>query len=202
MPHPVAYLRKSKSDDPAREVSREEQQAAVEALALADGYQGTLEVFVDWDRSADEAKGHRRTEFIRLIRAVEAGEVSVIYASAPDRLYRSLITYGRLVTAIQATKTPIVTKLGGELDLNSPDGGFSGGLGALLAARELAMAKRRARNAYEARVARGDWIGRPQFGRLLEKNAEGAVTKVPDPNRSFQPVIDASYRRTTMPALR
>lgn len=96
MARPVAYLRKSRSDDPSREISRDVQERAVRELAARDGHQGELEWFVDWNVSADESKSQRRKEFNRLIRSLEAGQVSVVHTSPNGRLAPSRVA-ARLV---------------------------------------------------------------------------------------------------------
>jgi DNA invertase Pin-like site-specific DNA recombinase len=195
MAHPIAYLRKSKSDDPSREISREVQEAACRALAEHDGYHGELELLVDWDRSADEKVASRRTAYVELTRRIIAGDVSTLYAYSTDRLYRSLATFLRLTEAAKAHDVRIVTTregvLGGD---GSPMAQAFAQLTAVFAEMELNTAKARARGAYEARVARGDWIGRPQYGWLLKKDATGAVVKIPNPDQPLQPVIDAYVR--------
>jgi DNA invertase Pin-like site-specific DNA recombinase len=195
MPHPIAYLRKSKSDDPSREISREVQEAAVRALAEHDGYRGELELLVDWDRSADEKVAGRRTAYVELTRRIAAGDVSTLYAYSVDRLYRSLATFLRLTEATRTHGVRIVTTregvLGGD---GSPMAQAFAQITAVFAELELSTAKARAKGAYEARVARGDWIGRPQYGWLLEKDATGAVVKIPNPDQPLRPIIDAYVR--------
>ena len=193
MAHPVAYLRKSKSDDPTREVSREVQEQSVRELAAKDGHNGDMVLYVDWDRSADESKTRRRTEFLRMLSAIERGEVSVVYAYAADRLYRSLLTYARLLAACQEHRVRIVTAREGEVG-DDPDGEFRSGLGALLAARELNVAKARAKGAYEARLRRGDHIGTAPYGYRAVK-VDGVLRLEPDPSRPVEPVLEA-YRRS------
>ena len=58
----AGYLRKSRSDDESREVSREVQERAVRDLASRDGHDD-LRLYVDWDRSGDDTKVERRTEY-------------------------------------------------------------------------------------------------------------------------------------------
>ena len=98
--YPVAYIRRSTADDSnPGEVSREAQETAVRALAARDGYNGDLHLFVDWGRSADEAKEAKRVAFLSMLGAIERGEVSAVYAFALDRLYRSMRTFVRLTDA-------------------------------------------------------------------------------------------------------
>lgn len=188
----AAYLRKSKSDDPAREVSRDVQEEAVRRLAEHDGL--TIDsYYVDWDRSADEAKSSRRVAFNRLVRDIESGGIDVVYAFAPDRLYRSLEAYVRLMGAADKAGTRIVTPSGAINGDGSPAAEFAGGLGALLARMELSTAKQRAKAAHDARAARGDDIGQAPYGQKLER-VDGRVVRVPDPERPVEPVLDA-FRR-------
>src|SRR5579859_2727460 len=158
MPTPVAYLRKSRSDDPTREVSREVQESAVRALAARDGINGELQVLVDWDRSADQSKTEQRTAYRELIRGIEAGELGPVYAYSADRLYRSMGTYIALMESARAHRVRIVTPAGTIGGDGSPMATAFAQVGATFAELELNTAKARARAAYAARVARGDHI--------------------------------------------
>lgn len=190
----AAYLRKSRSDDPTREISRAVQERSVRSLAARDGH-ADLALYVDWDRSADESKAARRTEFNRLVRAIEAGEVSVLYAYAADRLYRSLETFIRLTGAAERHGVRIVTERDGVIGGDgSPMSQFQAGLGALVGRLELSTAKARAKSAYEARVARGDRIGRPPYGWRLVKDDAGVVVQVADPEHPLEPIFNAYVR--------
>lgn len=195
MPHPIAYLRKSKSDDPSKEVSRDVQEHAVRDLAARDGYNGELELFVDWDRSADEGKASRRTAYREMLRRIEAGDVSVVYAYAVDRLYRSLGTFLRLTEAATAQRVRIVTAregvLGGD---GSPMAQAFAQIGAVFTELELNTAKSRAKAAHAARVRRGDHIGQVPYGYRLVKGPDGVNRLETDPERSAAPIVDA-YRR-------
>lgn len=194
MSYPVAYLRRSSADDSnPGDVSREAQEAAVRELAHRDGYNGDLRVFTDWDRSADEAKEARRTSFLAMLAAVERGEVSVVYAYALDRLYRSMRTFVRLTDAAKAHGVRIVTLregvLGGD---GSPMAQAFAQITAVFSELELNTAKARARSARDARRARGDVFGHPAFG-FRHAKVDGKLVRVPDPDRPLAPVLDA-YR--------
>jgi DNA invertase Pin-like site-specific DNA recombinase len=198
----AAYLRKSKSDDPTREVSRDVQEDAVRRLAEADGL--TIDpsrLYVDWDRSADEAKSSRRVAFRRLIRDIEAGDIDVVYAFAADRLYRSLEAYSSLMSAADKSGTRIVTPSGAINGDGSPAAEFAGGLGALLARMELSTAKQRAKAAYAMRLARDGKanVGQAPYGKKLERQPDGRVIRVDDPDRPVAPIIDAFIRAGRKP---
>jgi DNA invertase Pin-like site-specific DNA recombinase len=189
----VAYLRKSRSDDPTKEVSEDVQRGRIEAMAARDGV--TISTWYrDWDRSADEAKVSRRIDFAKMMRAIEAGQVTTVYALAADRLYRSVETYVRLTSAASQNGVKIVTDregiIGGD---GSPLGEFQAGLGALLGKLELSTAKVRAKGAYDARVARGDYVGQAPYGSKLVK-VDGIVRLEADADRPVAPILNAVER--------
>jgi len=101
----------------------------------------------------------------------------------------------RLTNAATERGVKIVTQRDGIINGDgSPMSEFQAGLGALVGRLALTTAKAQAKAAYEARVARGDWIGRPQYGWRLEKDAAGTVGRVPDLDRPLKPIIDAYIR--------
>ena len=201
MPHAIAYLRKSKSDDPSKEVSRDVQERAVRELAARDGYNGELELLVDWDRSADEKNTSRRTAYRDLLKRVEDGEVSAVYAYSVDRLYRSLGTFLKLTDAAKRHGVRIVTTregiVGGD---GSPMAQAFAQIGAVFTELELNTAKARAKSAYASRVARGDHVGRVPYGyRLVRDNGSSRLER--DPARSVEPII-AAYEQSGRKARR
>jgi DNA invertase Pin-like site-specific DNA recombinase len=188
----AAYLRKSKSDDPDRELSRDVQDSAVRRMAERDGR--TIDAwYIDWDRSADESKSSRRVAFAKLLRDLEAGTIDVVYAVAPDRLYRSLEAYMKLMAAAEAHGAKIIVPSGPINGDGSPATEFQAGLGALLARMELSTAKARAQDAYKVRVERKDYVGQAPYGKKLAK-VDGRIVLVDDPDRPIAPIIDAFQR--------
>jgi DNA invertase Pin-like site-specific DNA recombinase len=189
----VAYLRKSRSDDPSKEVSEDVQRQSIEAMAARDGVSVTT-WYKDWDRSADESKAKRRTEYVAMLRAIERCDVDVVYAYAVDRLYRSLPGFLRLREAAKRCGTRIVTHRDGEIGADgSPMGKAFDGIRAIFTELELDTAKVRAQAAYQARVARGDHVGQVPYGYRLVK-VDGVNRLEPDPARPVAPILDA-YRR-------
>lgn len=191
--YPIAYLRRSTADasDPG-DVSREAQEAAVRDLATRDGYNGELRVLVDWDRSADESKESKRTGFQAMLRAVQAGEVSVIYAASLDRLYRSLRTFVTLTDAAKAHDVRIVTAregvLGGD---GSPMALAFAEITAVFSTLELRTTKVRAQSALAVRRQRGDYIGRVPYGYRAVRDDAGALVMVTNPDEPLAPIIEA-----------
>lgn len=110
--HPVAYIRRSVASraDPG-DVSREFQTEEVRRLAGADGPALTI-IDRDWGRSAATDKTGRRLAFLALLDAIEAGDVSALYAYSTDRLARSVEWSARLLNACRRAGVPIVTREG------------------------------------------------------------------------------------------
>lgn len=191
--YPIAYVRRSSADaESPGDVSREAQEAAIRDLAHRDGHNGNLRVLVDWDRSADDAKESKRTGYVALLAAIEAGEVDAVYAASLDRLYRSIRTFVRLTDAARTHGTRIVTAregvLGGD---GSPMAQAFAEITAVFAGLELRTAKTRAAGALAIRQARGDHIGRAGYGQKLARNEAGAIVTVPDPEHPLEPILDA-----------
>jgi DNA invertase Pin-like site-specific DNA recombinase len=174
-------------------VSEDVQRQAIEAMAARDGV--TISTwYKDWDRSADESKSKRRTEYAAMLRAIEACEVGTVYAYAVDRLYRSLTGFLRLTEAANRCGARIVTSrdgiVGGD---GSPMAAAFAQIGAVFTELELSTAKARARAAYAARVARGDHVGQIPYGHRLVK-VDGVNRIEDDPERPIAPIIEAYAR--------
>jgi len=191
--YPIAYVRRSSADaDNPGDVSREAQETAIRDLAHRDGHNGNLRVLVDWDRSADEAKESKRSAFLAMLAAIEAGEVDAVYAASLDRLYRSIRTFVRLTDAAKRHGVRIVTAregvLGGD---GSPMAQAFAEITAVFAGLELRTSKARAAGALAVRQTRGDHIGRAGYGEKLARNGAGAIVTVPDPEHPLEPILDA-----------
>lgn len=191
--YPIAYVRRSSADaENPGDVSREAQEAAIRDLAHRDGHNGNLRVLVDWDKSADEAKESKRTAFLAMLAAIEAGEVSAVYAASLDRLYRSIRTFVRLTDAARTHGVRIVTAregvLGGD---GSPMAQAFAEITAVFAGLELRTSKARAAGALAVRRHRGDHIGRAGYGQKLARNDAGAIVTVPDPEHPLEPILEA-----------
>jgi DNA invertase Pin-like site-specific DNA recombinase len=109
---PVAYVRRSFSrrHDPG-DVSKEFQVAAVRRLA-GDEADALIVKAGDWGKSAAREHTEKRLDFLDIVKMVEAGEVSTIYAYSADRLARSVQWAARLLDACEDAGTTIVTSDG------------------------------------------------------------------------------------------
>jgi DNA invertase Pin-like site-specific DNA recombinase len=186
--YPAAYLRRSKVElNSPGDISYADQEAGIRALAHRDGFNGELHMFVDWDRSGDEAKVARRTEFTRLLRAVAAGEIAVLYGAKLDRLGRSIIGTSRLLAACKDRDVRVVTVAEGDLsDDGNPARWAYTTLISFFSEYELRMAKARSQGSATARRRRGDHMGPPPFGYRV---AAGKL--VPEPSQPVAAVLDA-----------
>jgi DNA invertase Pin-like site-specific DNA recombinase len=167
----------------------------VKRLAEADGHNGNLVEYSDWGVSADIAKAAKRTDYVRLLADMESGKVSAVYAFDVDRLYRDPRDLIRLQDAALSHGVQITTT-SGSLPIGETDDPLQEGFAfiqAVFGRMELQKAKKRARAAREARMARGDQFGHPVWGtkhmrqtddgRLVPivKGAKGRIVAVPDP---------------------
>jgi DNA invertase Pin-like site-specific DNA recombinase len=192
-PQPVAYIRRSAADAGSPgEISREVQTDAVRKLAASEGHKGELRIFTDWARSADEEKTAKRSQYAAMLKAVENGEVSTIYAYALDRLLRSVIMTGKLLQATKVEGVRIVTAREGDLtDKGNPSKWLFTMLVSMFSEYELRTAKARAAGGLAKRRKRGDYLGRAPFGHRLVHEQGGRIVVVPDPADPLRPVLDA-----------
>lgn len=191
---PVAYLRRSYVDQHSPgDISLDAQRASVAALAARDGHNGDVVEYSDWGISADVAKAAKRTAYTRLLADMEAGAVSAVYAFDVDRLYRDPRDLIRLQDAAQRHRVRIVTT-SGELaigDGDDPSAEAFAFMGSVFGRMELSKIKKRNRAARDARLARGDTLGRPPYGYKLHRDEKGRVTHVRDPQQPLERVLDA-----------
>jgi len=194
----AAYLRRSSADeDNPGDVSREAQEDAIRALAARDA-PCELRMFVDWGRSADEAKEAQRAEYGRMLAAIERGEVSTIYAYALDRLARSTVSFGKLLKATKERNVRIVTAREGDLsDTGNLSSWSLGFLTSFFAEYELRTSKARNAAIRKRRTERGDEMRKAPFGKRIARDEYGVAYKPirweDDPDRPVQALIDA-YR--------
>ena len=152
------------------------QRATVRRLAEADGHNGDLVEYDDWGVSADVAKSAKRTEYARLLADMEAGRVSAVYAFDVDRLYRDPRDLIRLQDAAQRHAVRIVTTSGALAigDGDDPAAEAFAFIGSVFGSMELKKIKKRSRAARDARIARGDVLGRAPYGYKRGETPRGA----------------------------
>ncbi len=159
----VAYLRRSKVD--ARHpgaVSHEAQLAAVRELAGGDA--DRLLCLEDWGRSGRAERVHLRGEYARLRDMIAAGEVSTVYSYSLSRLARSTRELLDLAEVCRDAGVPIRLVKEGTIDGATATGRLMLTLLAAIATWEAELAGERATEAVDIRRARGDRIGRAEYG--------------------------------------
>lgn len=187
---PVAYLRKSSSRDPAREVSREVQEASVRRMAAAYGDADGLTIYVDWNISGAKVN---RPQYIALKAKVASGMVTTLYAYSMSRLGRNARELLDLFELCKARGVKVMCEAEGTIGADSAMGKFTLTIMAAVAELEREQAVERSASALAARVARGDALGTPAYG-TRHARVDGVIRVEPDPDVSPQPVIDA-FRR-------
>lgn len=149
-----AYLRKSVSRDPAREVSHEVQEAAVRELAARHGDPEDLVILSDWDKSgrlgADKRPGYRT-----LLDAIDGGRCDAVYSYSLSRLGRSVPELSRLIDLCGSKSIP-VRLYADALDTSTASGRMQANILGSVAAFEADVASERVRAAYAAKLARGE----------------------------------------------
>lgn len=89
-----------------------------DCTALAESLGWTIvEVYTDNDISA--SSGKPRPDYRRMLKAVERGDIDVIVAWAPDRIYRRMADLEELITIIDKRNVTIRTVKAGEFDLST-----------------------------------------------------------------------------------
>ena len=91
--------------------------------------------------------------FVRLVGAIEAGELDVVIVRDVDRLTRNLTDWNRFEKACVRHGVLLSPYTGGDLDLSTPEGAYYGGMETLRAKRESAVKSARVREAKERQRA-------------------------------------------------
>lgn len=67
-----------------------------------------------------------RDDFVRLVTAIEAGDLDVVIVRDVDRLTRNLTDWNRFEKACVRHGVPLSPYTGGDLDLSTPEGAYYG----------------------------------------------------------------------------
>lgn len=189
---PWGYVRRSVASkrDPG-DISRTFQEDKVRAMAGEDGPTLHIEAS-DWGRSGGRASALKRKGFLAMVTAVEAGEVSAIYAYSVDRLARDVEAGAHLLNECERVGITITTR----------EGRFAPGD---KAARTLFHALGMANESYSdqsmdkasatiaTRRARHDVFGRAPYGMMYRKGKlpNEPSTLIPNPAERPDLVVEA-----------
>jgi site-specific DNA recombinase len=100
-----------------------------------------------------------RDDFVRLIDAIEHGEIDVVIVRDVDRLTRNLTDWNRFEKACVGHGVLLSAYTGGDLDLSTPEGAYYGGMETLRAKRESAVRSARVREAKDREARKGKRSG-------------------------------------------
>ena len=163
MKQAVAYLRKSRVITGQATVSWEVQEAKVRQLAALHGDNGgRLLILSDWNVSGRKGAAGR-PGYGRLLEMIEADQVSAVYSYSMSRLSRSVQDLRALVALADKHGTA-VRLVSQQIDTSHATGRMV--LTILAAVDEMVadLASEQARDAVDARRARGDQIGPECYG--------------------------------------
>jgi site-specific DNA recombinase len=155
------YARLSETYDAAESVPTQlangERHAERRGWAVADTFK---------DDGFSAFKEITRDDFVRLIGAIERGELDVVIVRDVDRLTRNLTDWNRFEKACVRHGVLLSPYTGGDLDLSTPEGAYYGGMETLRAKRESAVKSVRVREAMDrkARAGQRNGGGRLWFG--------------------------------------
>lgn len=189
----AAYLRRSVSKDPSKEVSREAQEAACRRMAGG----APLTLYTDWGMSGGTT---RRPEYQRLRADLEAGRVDAVYAYSVSRIGRNARELLDFLEACKARGVAVTTEAEGTIGGRGAFADFMLLIMAGLAQLERELASERTLAAHAVRRERGDHIGPAPYGMRLEdretaRAAGHARGLVLDPSEDFGAVV-AAYQET------
>ncbi|MGH3211223.1 MAG: recombinase family protein [Trebonia sp.] len=100
-----------------------------------------------------------RDDFVRLVAAIEDGDLDVVIVRDVDRLTRNLTDWNRFEKACVRHGVLLSPYTGGDLDLSTPEGAYYGGMETLRAKRESAVKSARVREAKERQAQAGKRSG-------------------------------------------
>jgi DNA invertase Pin-like site-specific DNA recombinase len=185
---PYAYLRRSNAGAGKAHgngaVSFDMQRAAVLEMAAKRG-DPEPELIVEWGVSgADRAtgfggtgRGGRRKAYHELRAAIEADQVSALYAYSLSRLARSTRVVLDLVELCVAHGTPIRLAKEGDVDGTTPAGRLYLTVLAAVATMEAELAAERSHDRNAQMREAGRYIGRPAFGWTIDPDTGLLVEK-------------------------
>jgi site-specific DNA recombinase len=191
---PVAYLRKSRVIDERSGVSWEVQEAKVRELAATYGDNGgRLLILSDWNVSGRKGAA-ARPDYARLLRMIEADEVSAIYGYNLSRLSRSVQDLRALFALADAHRTP-VRLVADHVDTSTATGRMLFTILAAVDEMTADLASEHGRDAVAARRARGDQVGAVVYGGKPGENPAAVVAAYREKGSIRQAAILCNERK-------
>jgi site-specific DNA recombinase len=100
-----------------------------------------------------------RDDFVKLIEAIERGEIDVVIMRDIDRITRNLTDWNRFEKACVKHGVLLSPYTGGDIDLSTPEGAYYGGMETLRARRESAVRSVRVREGKDREARKGKRSG-------------------------------------------
>jgi len=183
----IGYVRVSTEDQAREGVSLAAQEAELRAYCLVKDWT-LVEVIRDAGQSA---KSLKRTGLERLLTLVRAGEVQAVVVYKLDRLTRSVVDLGQLVTLFAKTGVPLVS-LQESLDATTATGELMMNLLVSVSQWERKVIGERTRDAMQHLKAQGQVYSRPAFGGTPEDEATLArIHALRAQGATYQAIADA-----------
>jgi DNA invertase Pin-like site-specific DNA recombinase len=204
MTRPVAYLRKSSVRDVKKDLAPDTQEREVRALAarhkddIADA-----DLLADWDISGRAKYTSKRTNYLRLVEMIKAGEVSAVYSYSLSRLGRSLPELSRLFDLCAGQTVPI-RLVADSVDTSTASGRLTANVLGSVAQFEAEVASERLLAMYDTKRARAIAAGEDpieavrsarRYGEQRTVTDEEGITRILGEGEDAELVL-AAFRET------
>jgi DNA invertase Pin-like site-specific DNA recombinase len=173
---PYAYLRKSVIRRDEKTISPETQEREVRRLADFHGdNHGRLLVLADWDVSGRRESTNKRVEWLRLVEAIKAGDVTAVYSYSLSRLSRSSRVLLEFFDLCKDRGVPIRLAYD-RIDTSTASGQLVATMLAAMAQFESDVASERVTSMYETKRANGEEIRtRERYGERDGQDAQAVL---------------------------
>jgi site-specific DNA recombinase len=171
------------SDTEGRSLGVKRQVADCEREAKRRGWEITQR-FIDNDVSATRSKV--RTEYVRMIRAVEAGDIEAVIVWDVDRLTRTPRELEDIIDLADKHGLTLAN-VGGEIDLSTPQGRLTARLKGSVARHETEQQSKRIRRKFDERAAEGQPHGAAPYGYLRLHETSDAGRRLSSTNVINEP---------------
>jgi DNA invertase Pin-like site-specific DNA recombinase len=188
MARPFAYMRKSYVRDPENEMAPETQER--EVRTLAERFNDVIDadaMLSDWDVSGRREFTQKRQGYLRLVEAIEYGEVTAVYSYSLARLGRSTQDLSKLFDLCAAQKVPIRLVVD-NVDTSTASGRMTANILASVAQFEAEVAGERLRAMYETKRARAEKEGTDPRDAVRTSRRYGETKTYVDPDGTTRSV--------------
>jgi DNA invertase Pin-like site-specific DNA recombinase len=150
----VAYVRVSTTKQDASGNGREAQEHAISTLCASRQWN-----IVGWYYDA-ESSGKERPNLERVLLDVRSPDVDALVVSKLDRIGRSVVETSTLIEQATAEGWLLVS-ITPAVDMTTPYGRAMAQMACVFAELERSLIRERTSEALQAKIARGEWVGRP-----------------------------------------